>query len=363
MLLLVSTTAIAPAPLYSPTARANLKHAIFTEPGLPENAKDAPRWKFRATGLLFGAIKRTPLYNKIKANAFTKMREATESTGVDWDAVVASYEDVCDEKTLESIVAEAGPSFATPEYYERPFHAYDEGNLCWEHALHQPLVSRAVGARNLPGMDPTLGDDNFRGAFERELRDMLPADARCRRSGAALLDLGCGTGISTRRLLATFPAARSCVGVDLSPHMVAVGREVLKREGADDPRLALRLGDAAATGLPDASVDLACLSLTMHELPAAATDEILAEAGRVLRPGGHLAIFEMDPSSPGFGRIRSNPFVFAALRSTEPYLDEYFWSVAPTLEERINAAGLEIAAPKRVIESNKHQVVLAQKAE
>ena len=199
-MLVLLCTAIAPAPLYSPTARANLKHAIFTEPGLPENAKDAPRWKFRATGLLFGAIKRTPLYNKIKANAFTKMREATESTGVDWDAVVASYEDVCDEKTLEAIIAEAGPSFATPEYYERPFHAYDEGNLCWEHALHQPLVSRAVGARNLPGMDPKLGDDNFRGAFERELRDMLPADARCRRSGAALLDLGCGTGISTRRL-------------------------------------------------------------------------------------------------------------------------------------------------------------------
>ena len=71
----------------------------------------------------------------------------------------------------------------------------------------------------------------------------------------------------------------------------------------------------------------------------------------------------MDPSSPGFGRIRSNPFVFAALRSTEPYLDEYFWSVAPTLEARIHAAGLEIAAPKRVIESNKHQVVLAQKAD
>ena len=109
--------------------------------------------------------------------------------------------------------------------------------------------------------------------------------------------------------------------------------------------------------------DLACISLTMHELPAAATDDILAEASRVLRPGGHLAIFEMDPSSPGFGRIRSNPFVFAALRSTEPYLDEYFWTVAPTLEERIEGAGLEIAAPKRVIESNKHMCVLATKAE
>ena len=33
------------------------------------------------------------------------------------------------------------------------------------------------------------------------------------------------------------------------------------------------------------------------------------------------------------------------------------------MSARIHAAGLEIAAPKRVIESNKHQVVLAQKAD
>ena len=71
---------------------------------------------------------------------------------------------------------------------------------------------------------------------------------------------------------------------------------------------------------------------------------VLAEAGRVLRPGGHLAIFEMDPSSPGFGRIRSNPFVFAALRSTEPFLDEYIWTVAPTLEARRSAPTRRSAA-------------------
>lgn len=79
-----------------------------------------------------------------------------------------------------------------------------------------------------------------------------------------------------------------------------------------------QVGDAAKTGLADASIDLASLCLVMHELPGHATDAILQEASRVLRPGGHLAIFEMDPDSPGFARIRSNPWVFAALRSTEP---------------------------------------------
>ena len=230
-------------------------------------------------------------------------------------------------------------------------------------ALHQPLVSRAVGARNLPGLPPAQGDDNFRGAFDRELLELLPADAPARRRGASLVDLGCGTGISTRRLLEGFPDAGSCLGLDLSPHMITIGRELLAREGREDDRLRIALGDAAETGLADASVDLVSLCLIMHELPAAATDAILAEACRVLKPGGHLTIFEMDPSSPGFGRVRSNPWVFAALRSTEPYLDEYFWDVAPTLgalRERIERVGLSVQG-KRLIESNKHQVVVATK--
>ena len=356
----------APAGLYSETARANLKYAIVTEPASTIAAKDeSPRWQFRASGLVFSLIAKTPLYKKIKANAFAKMRVATESTGVNWDEEVAALEDVCTDERLDAIVAEAGPAFVTPAYYRRPFHAYDDGNLCWEHACHQPLVSRAVGARNLPGMAPAEGDENFRGAFDRELLSMLPDDAPARRDGASLLDLGCGTGISTSRLLAALPKAASCVGVDLSPWMLVIGRELIERGSAAagkeaDPRLALRLGDAACTGLPDACVDLVSLCLIMHELPSEASDAILAEAARVLKPNGHLAIFEMDPSSPGFGRVRSNPWVFAALRSTEPYLDDYFWKVAPSLTDRLAANGMQVLG-KRLVETNKHQVVVAAK--
>ena len=73
----------APAGLYSETARANLKYAIVTEPASTIAAKDeSPRWQFRASGLVFSLIAKTPLYKKIKANAFAKMRVATESTGV-----------------------------------------------------------------------------------------------------------------------------------------------------------------------------------------------------------------------------------------------------------------------------------------
>ena len=87
--------------------------------------------------------------------------------------------------------------------------------------------------------------------------------------------MGCGSGVSTRRLAARFPSAASVVGLDLSPHFLAVGRRLLELTpagGGDsnrpwvnairaDERIQLRRADIAATGLPAASADVVCLSL------------------------------------------------------------------------------------------------------
>jgi hypothetical protein len=43
----------------------------------------------------------------------------------------------------------------------------------------------------------------------------------------------------------------------------------------------------------------------------------------VLRPGGALCVMDMNPQSPHFLRMLSQPFLFAAFKSTEPYLEEY----------------------------------------
>ena len=221
-----------------------------------------------------------------------------------------------------------------------------------------------MGAAQFPGLPQQGGGEGerlFRGSYDREMLDLMPEDAPARGEGAVLVDLGCGTGESARRLLANFPKAGSCVGIDLSPHMTLIGRALQRRAAQPhDGRLDLRYGDAAATGLATGSADLVSLCLIMHELPASATASILAEASRVLKPGGHLAIFEMDPSSPGYGQIRANPLLFAIVRSTEPYLDEYFFDVAPRLNEMLEEAGFQPMA-KRLIESNKHQVVMARR--
>lgn len=73
------------------------------------------------------------------------------------------------------------------------------------------------------------------------------------------------------------PPVSQVIGVDLSPHMVAVGQRLLSAAPLGsppwvstiqpDPRAQLRLADAAQTGLPGGSATVVALTLVAHELP------------------------------------------------------------------------------------------------
>jgi SAM-dependent methyltransferase len=278
----------------------------------------------------------SPLFRSVVVpQARATMVKTAEANGIRWGDALAWVRD------------EAGPwaddpleGIASPAYYAAPFHAYDAGNLCWQAAFEQELAGKAVGARNFPerGAD---GEEAFRAAFDAAL-DELGARVP---DGALVVDLGCGTGTSTRRLARRFPLASALVGFDLSPYMVAVGQRLLAlaplgklgdsavEEGvgagvwveavAADARVRLACADLAALPLPDGAADVASLSLVLHELPAAAARDCFREAARVLRPGGQLWVSEMDFETAGYAALRRNPLLYSLVRSTEPYLDEY----------------------------------------
>ncbi len=220
-----------------------------------------------------------------------------------------------------------------PEYYRQEFHAYDHGNLEWNAALEQEIASRAVGARNFPAYGAD-GEDAFRGSFDNAIWN-LGGKKNVPQSGV-IVDMGCGTGTSTRRLAAAFPDAKEIIGMDLSPYMIEVGRKLLdfaptgQKDGGDwvttitpDERIDLLVRDIANTNMADEYVDIVNLGLVIHELPIEDTNEICQEAVRILKPGGQLWISEMDYDSPAFAEQRSNALLFSLIRSTEPYLDVY----------------------------------------
>jgi len=101
-----------------------------------------------------------------------------------------------------------------------------------------------------------------------------------------IVDLGAGDG-TLSRLLARQAESVHCV--DNSPRMVQVGRALAKKEHLRN--LTYVLGNIEKVPLPDRSIDLALLSQALHH--AENPRQALAEAFRILKPGGRLLILDL----------------------------------------------------------------------
>ncbi len=104
-------------------------------------------------------------------------------------------------------------------------------------------------------------------------------------AGQDVIELGCGSARLARALLQRFADARvTGLEVDAIQHA--------KNLAAPAERLTFVAAGAEAIPLPDASFDLALMLKSLHHVPLARMDAALAEAQRVLRPGGHLYVSE-----------------------------------------------------------------------
>ncbi|ELS01593.1 methylase involved in ubiquinone/menaquinone biosynthesis [Xenococcus sp. PCC 7305] len=100
--------------------------------------------------------------------------------------------------------------------------------------------------------------------------------------GMKVLDVGCGTGESTRFLTNSYPDIE-VEGLDLSPGMLEVARQLDSVSGYFE-------GDVCNIERPDATYDLVITAFTFRNFPDKQTS--LAEMIRVLRPGGRLLILD-----------------------------------------------------------------------
>jgi ubiquinone/menaquinone biosynthesis C-methylase UbiE len=114
---------------------------------------------------------------------------------------------------------------------------------------------------------------------------------------AAVLDVGCGTGVVARALAARDGFAGTVTGVDLSPEFIAVAGRLAREEGVAE-RVELLVGDAHDLDFPTASFD----AVVAHTLVSHVRDPlaVLGEAARVVRPGGSVAVFDGDYASLTF---------------------------------------------------------------
>lgn len=114
--------------------------------------------------------------------------------------------------------------------------------------------------------------------------------------GDRVLDLGCGTGLNLRHLLARVGSTGHVVGVDASPDMLGVAARRVRRRGWAN--VTLVRGDATSLD-PGAwaPVDAALATYVLSVVPDPGAGWRVLRAG--VRPGGRVAVVDMaDPRGP-----------------------------------------------------------------
>ncbi len=294
-----------------------------------------------ASRLVNGILSIAPLASLAKNRARQMMIKRAETIGVYW---MQEVEQLKARDWSADLAAVQNPTLQYPDYYVRSFHAYTEGNLGWEPALEVEVAAKAVHARIFPDAG-AKGDALLRQSYHDILQATLPV------APESILDLGCSVGMSTFAIQSVYPAA-AVTGIDLSPYFLAVAHYKTSTTGATNVPT-WRQAAAESTGLPDRSCDLVSAFLIFHELPQTAAVAILKEARRLLRPGGHFALMDMNPQSEIYAKMP--PYILTLLKSTEPYLDQYF---ALDLEQACVDAGFD--RPTITCNSPRHRTVIAR---
>jgi ubiquinone/menaquinone biosynthesis C-methylase UbiE len=144
----------------------------------------------------------------------------------------------------------------------------------------------------------TMREQLFRGRLVEQVLAGLPA-------GATIVDVGAGTGTLAIALAAAAPTAK-LVAIDGDPEALEIAAA---KPGA--AAVEWRQGLAGELPLAEGSCERATMSLLLHHLDAAGKRAALAEAHRVLRPGGRLHI--ADWGRPQDPLMRAGLFTLALI--------------------------------------------------
>lgn len=202
-----------------------------------------------------------------------------------------------------------------PTYYRQNFHYQTDGWLSEDSA---EIYDHQVEAL-------------FTGAADAMRRVALGELVRAVRQGdqkqTRVLDLACGTGRFMAQTLRAMPRL-SLTGLDLSPHYAATARDAVQRW----PKASIVEGMAEELPFEDNSFDHLISIYLFHELPPRVRPKVIAEAARVLKPGGCFIIadslqFGDKDGLDGFLEYFPEGF-------HEPYYKGYLsWAFDPHMEQ------------------------------
>lgn len=270
--------------------RAQYEAAVAASPVRPRSAEEAAP--------IVEALPLYPTFAWYERNIQKMMwRALTEACEAHRDQLIAALNAPVD-SPIGSLRLD--PALRLPEYYtSTEFHIQPGG--VWSEDLNAFIYE--LGAKVI-----FLGkNDDY--AFHRLFTQTAVPDGDYR----DILDMGCGFGKSARPFVDRFPMAR-VVAIDLSAPVLKLAHRQTEKMGK---RIEFAQAVAEDTGFPDASFDLVTATMVIHEQPMPIVRRTLAEAYRLLRPGGRLVILDYHRTGDP---LRDFLMLGHARRNNEPYM-------------------------------------------
>ena len=259
------------------------------------------------------------LSNNFKDVARDWFVNRAEKVGIDWNGLV--NENKKDMERLKELYHESIDNKITyPDYYTQPFHGYDTGNLNWDAALEGEAATLSMAVNYWKEANPIKTQDWLRYNITNNIKNYIKTYSS-QLEIENIVDVGCSVGISTEFLYKTFRTSNSIVGVDLSPFFISMAK--LRSEKFDFPIFYTHTNAENMKTFYDDSQELVVCNFIMHELPEEATNNIINEIYRILKPGGVIAIVDLSP------RILKDNFLISNFRKwafevTEPHIYGYY---------------------------------------
>jgi ubiquinone/menaquinone biosynthesis C-methylase UbiE len=112
--------------------------------------------------------------------------------------------------------------------------------------------------------------------------------------GERVIDVGAGSGVVTRDIARRVGPGGHVLAVDSNLRLMELGRRLAEEQGVGD-LIEWREGDARRLPVEDGAFDVVVCATVLAHIPD--SEPVVAELMRVLRPGGRIGIFEIDPES------------------------------------------------------------------
>lgn len=168
-----------------------------------------------------------------------------------------------------------------------------------------------------------LGGDSYSRAMQAVRFELLERYGH----GRDVLDVGCATGDYLKPQLSGF---KSAVGLDYTQRFL--DEFAASFDGGVPANLRLVCADAREMPLPSQSVDFAFSFATLYSIPQG--ERVIGELGRVVRPGGHVAV--------ELGNQRSlNTLVAEAWHRAESWAKPHHLTLAE-IRRHLDAAGFAV---------------------